>query len=285
MVVDQRPAMRPYTDSVPARSMSDHHRPSASEASISRRDALKRTTLGAIALATGACLGGTEPDSGTGNGRLAARVTEPTEPTAPGIYPLGLESGRDGLLYVPSSYEADTPAPFALLLHGAGRDSSELVTPMRPLADTTGLVLMAPDARGVTWDAIGGSFSWDVAFIDRALASVFSRVRVDPARIRIIGFSDGGTYSLSLGLINGDLFSRIVAFSPGFVVSRVATGKPRVFITHGTRDTVLPIDQTSRVIVPALRSAGYDVEYYEFDGGHAWTPDLLAQAVTWASAV
>jgi len=264
--------------------MSDDHRPSASEAPISRRDALKRTTLGAIALATGACLGGIEPGSDAGTGRLAARVTDPTGTTAPGIYPLGLESGRDGLLYVPASYEADTPAPLALVLHGAGRDAAELVNPMRPLVDTTGLVLMAPDARGVTWDAIGGSFSYDVAFIDRALTSVFSRVRIDPTRVRIIGFSDGGTYSLSLGLINGDLFSRIVAFSPGFVVSRTATGKPKVFITHGTRDTVLPIDQTSRVIVPQLRSLGYDVEYHEFDGGHGWTADLLGQAVTWASS-
>jgi phospholipase/carboxylesterase len=276
--------MRPFSHSLPADSMSDRHRPSAAEVPISRRDALKRTTLGAVALATGACLGGTDPNAGAGTGRLFARVADPTGSTAPGIHPLGLESGRDGLLYVPTSYNADTPAPLALVLHGAGRDSSELVTPMRPLVDATGLVLVAPDARSATWDAIGGSFSWDVDFINRALTSVFSRVRVDPARVRIIGFSDGATYSLSLGIINGDLFSRIVAFSPGFVVSRTATGKPKIFITHGTSDTVLPIDQTSRVIVPQLQAAGYDVEYHEFPGGHGFTPDLLDQAVTWASA-
>ena len=263
--------------------MPDHHATSAPEAPISRRDALKRTTLGTIAFATGACLGSVEPDTG-GDGRLAARVTDPTQTTSPGIYPLGLASGRDGLLYVPARYKADTAAPLAIVLHGAGRDSSELVSPMRPLADTTGLVLVAPDARAATWDAIGGVFSSDVDFIDRALKSVFSRVRVDATRVRVMGFSDGGTYSLSLGLINGDLFSRIVAFSPGFIVSRSVTGKPKVFITHGTRDTVLPIEQTSRQIVPQLRSAGYDVEYHEFDGGHGVTPDLLSRAVTWASA-
>ena len=263
--------------------MSDLHHPSATDPAISRRDALKRTTLGAIALATGACLGATDTGSGGGNGRLSARVAAPTGTTAPGIYPIGLASGRDGLLYIPTIYNDSTPAPLALLLHGAGRNSSELMTPMRPLADTSGLVLVAPDARGVTWDAIGGGFFDDVTFIDRALTSVFSRVRVDPTRVRIMGFSDGGTYSLSLGLINGDLFSRIVAFSPGFIVEGKATGKPKVFITHGTRDTVLPIDQTSRQIVPRLKSAGYDVEYHEFDGGHGVTADLLAQAVTWAS--
>jgi phospholipase/carboxylesterase len=262
--------------------MFDHDGPPALESPLSRREALKRTTLGALALATGACLGATDTSSG-GSGRLSARVAAPSGTTAPGIFPLGLASGRDGLLYIPTSYDANTPAPLALLLHGAGRNSSELVTPMRPLADTSGLVLVAPDARGVTWDAIGGAFFDDVTFIDRALTSVFSRVRVDANRVRIMGFSDGGTYSLSLGLINGDLFSRVVAFSPGFIVDGKATGKPKVFITHGTRDTVLPIDQTSRQIVPRLKSAGYDVEYHEFDGGHGVTPDLLAQAVTWAS--
>src|SRR4029078_4033086 len=152
---------------------------------ISRREALRRTTFSAMALASGACLGSTGLDSGENNPRLTARVTAPTSTTTPGIYPLGLASGRDGLLYVPTSYKPDTPAPLALLLHGAGRDSSELVTPMRPLADTSALGLMAPDARGPTWDAITGFFFDDVTFIDRALKSVFSRIRVDATRVRI----------------------------------------------------------------------------------------------------
>jgi len=276
--------MRPLSDSIPTYSM-PHHDPSACEAAISRRDALKRTTLGAIALATGACLGATDTSSGGGNGRLSARVTAPTSPTAPGTYALGLASGRDGLLYVPTSYNPDTPAPLALLLHGAGHDASEFVNATtRPFADANGLVLVAPDSRGGTWDAIGRGFLDDVTYIDRALTSVFSRVRVDATHVRIMGFSDGGTYSLSLGIINGDLFSRLVAFSPGFIVDGPPNGKPKVFITHGTRDTVLPIDQTSRRIVPRLRNAGYEVDYREFDGGHGVPADLGAQAFTWAAA-
>ena len=121
--------------------MSDVHPVSVPASTISRREALKRTTLGAVALATGACLGATDTSSGGGNGRLSARVAAPAGSTAPGIYPLGLASGRDGLLYIPTSYDASTPAPLARLLHGAGRNSSELMTPMRPLADTSGLVL------------------------------------------------------------------------------------------------------------------------------------------------
>jgi predicted esterase len=40
---------------------------------------------------------------------------------------------------------------------------------------------------------------------------------VDRSAICCSGFSDGASYALSLGLSNGDLFSHILAFSPGFM--------------------------------------------------------------------
>jgi predicted esterase len=52
-----------------------------------------------------------------------------------------------------------------------------------------------------------------------------------------------------------------------------------VFVSHGTRDDVLPIDRTSRRIVPALRDDGYDVTYREFDGGHVVPPEVAREAV------
>ena len=250
---------------------------------ITRREAVRRTTLGALAVASGACLGSTQPAAG-GNGRLTTRVVPPTTTTIPGLYPLALGSNRNGFLYVPTSYTPDNPAPLALLLHGAGQDAPELLTPMRPLANAAGLVLVAPDSRNRTWDAILGSFSTNVAFIERALALTFSRVRVDAARVRVVGFSDGASYALTLGLINGDFFSRVVAFSPGFIVNGPVHGKPKLFIAHGTRDPVLPIDRTSRQLVPQLKNEGYEVDYREFDGGHRVLPELLAQATTWVAA-
>jgi predicted esterase len=39
-------------------------------------------------------------------------------------------------------------------------------------------------------------------------------VAIDPARVAIGGFSDGATYALSLGLINGDLFKRVAPSHP-----------------------------------------------------------------------
>jgi predicted esterase len=108
-------------------------------------------------------------------------------------------------------------------------------------------------------------------------------VSVDPARISVGGFSDGATYALSLGLINGDLFHRVVAFSPGFVVPGLPHGKPRIFISHGTADPILPIDQCSRVIVPGLRRLGYDITYREFEGRHEVPADIAREGMRWAA--
>ena len=52
-------------------------------------------------------------------------------------------------------------------------------------------------------------------------------------------------------------------------------GKPRLFISHGQWDTVLPIARCSRRIVPQLQGAGYDVQYREFNGLHT-VPGVIA---------
>jgi phospholipase/carboxylesterase len=216
------------------------------------------------------------------SGRLTARPGTPTGSVTPGEQPLSLgNDGRDGLLYVPTGYAAATPAPLVLMLHGATGSARGALRPFRDLADGAGLVLLAPESRGTTWDAIRGGYGVDIAFIDRALARVFQRVAIDPARLTIEGFSDGATYALGVGLTNGDLFQRVIAFSPGFVLPIDPHARPHVFISHGTRDEILPIDQCSRRIVPQLQQARYDVQYKEFDGPHAVPPEIARQAVDW----
>jgi phospholipase/carboxylesterase len=116
-----------------------------------------------------------------------------------------------------------------------------------------------PESRGQSWDVIRGGFGPDVAFLDAALRRAFDALPVDPARIAIGGFSDGASYALTLGLANGDLFARILAFSPGFAAPPGTIGRPSVFISHGRSDEVLPIGPCSRRLVPRLRAAGYDL--------------------------
>jgi phospholipase/carboxylesterase len=111
---------------------------------------------------------------------------------------------------------------------------------------------------------------------------VFAKVNVDPKRVIASGFSDGASYALGLARINGDLFTRVVAFSPGFVTHGLPTGKPEIFITHGDNDPILPFEATSRRIAPAMKSAGYDVTLKQFVGGHTVPADLSKEAFKWA---
>jgi predicted esterase len=235
-------------------------------------------SVSAIALA---CWTPTGPDGAAAEGRLQARPAAPTVVIAPGEHRLGLTTtDRDATLYIPKNVASPRLVPLLLMLHGAG-SSARNVRFVFPLAEELGIVVLAPDSRRSTWDGIGGLFGPDVAFIDAALRYTFQRVAVNPARVAIGGFSDGASYALSLGLANGDLFTHLIAFSPGFITPAPPSGRPPIFVSHGTADQILGIDVTSRLIVPRLRSAGYTVTYREFDGPHSVPAPIAREALEW----
>ncbi len=235
----------------------------------------------------------TRPSSPT----LTARPSATSTTWAAGIHPLELGSARDALLRIPVEANEE-PLPLLVLLHGAGGSAPSFLRWLSPAIDPFRVAVLAPDSRGSTWDVLraerhtlldiitaerhSAGFGPDVAFLNQALDRVFRTVAVDPMRVVIGGFSDGATYALSLGLINGDLFQRIIAFSPGFVVEGEPRGRPPIFVSHGRADDILPIDRSSRRIVPHLQKRGYSMTFREFEGGHD-VPDAIArEAMEWA---
>jgi predicted esterase len=214
-------------------------------------------------------------------GRLLARPAQPSGTAPLGLQPLGLDGNRDGFVYVPKGYQVNQPAPLVLMLHGAGGNASGGMTPFQHFADENGLILLAVDSRRQTWDVIVNQYGPDIAFIDQALAQTFSRYAIDPTHIAVEGFSDGASYALSLGITNGDLFTHVIAFSPGFMAPKEQQGKPHLFISHGKWDNVLPIDRCSRRIVPQVQRAGYEVLYREFNGFHTVPNAIAREALDW----
>ena len=208
-------------------------------------------------------------------------TSQPAATAQPGTYPLGITRGRDGLIYIPAGYKADQPMPLVVLLHGAGGDARGGLSILQSLADEFNLILLAPESRGRTWDFILDGYGLDVAYIEQALAQTFSRYNIDASRLAVGGFSDGASYALSLGVTNGDLFTHVLSFSPGFMDASRPEGKPRIFNSHGTNDRVLPIDRCSRRLVPDLQRRGYEVIYREFDGPHTVPYDIAREAVAW----
>lgn len=239
-----------------------------------------RMGLGALAapLLLG-CDSSTGPESGLS--RLSARPGTPSEAHTLGLSQLGLGGARDGVLYIPESYSPEVAAPLFVALHGAGGAGDNWAS-YYARSEARGMILLAPDSRSPSWDLVLGGFGPDVEFLDQALEYTFERCFIDPGRIALGGFSDGASYALSLGLSNGDLFSHLVAYSPGFVsAADPIVGKPPVFISHGVLDPILPVTVSRSIIVPALRDDGYDVTYQEFDGGHEVPASISEAALDW----
>jgi phospholipase/carboxylesterase len=245
------------------------------------KPATRRAILqGAAALAAAHPLAA-KSEPAASNGRLQARSAEAprTPPPSPGLHKLGLSDARDGLVYVPERPDPTCPMPLVLMLHGAGGTADHVIPMLQGAADQRGILLLAPDSRARdTWDVIRGNYGPDVRFIDRTLGYVFERFPIDPRHVAIGGFSDGASYALSVGLTNGELFRHILAFSPGFAAPTQTTGKPRIFISHGDKDEVLPVERCGRRLARELSRSGYDVDYREFAGGHVVPPDLVDAA-------
>jgi predicted esterase len=226
-------------------------------------------------------------------GLLATTPAAPALAAGPGLAasppttPLATSDTRSGVLtlaggayaYLPKG-RTGAPAPVLVALHGAGGQAADVLAAFREAADANGIVLLIPQSTKGTWDMIEDlktrlglemsvtpRYGKDLKAIDDALADLFTKVAVDPARVGIMGFSDGATYALSVGTANPQLFHRVIAFSPGPAFLGKSAPDQFVFISHGEEDKVLPYS-TTRGHVARLRVKKVPVEFEKFAGGH-----------------
>ena len=209
----------------------------------------------------------------------------------------GLPDGAVG--YVPVS--ASAHPPLLVLLHGAGHRQAEMVEHFEPEADERGIVLLAPDSRGVTWDKVldaeaplsvdspianAQSHSFgrtpDADRVEKAIGAMARILPVDRARTVLAGFSDGATFALAMGMSRDHAFAAVIAWSPGIAIrtENPARGR-RVFVSHGRSDPILKFAVTCGEIVPLLKSEGAEVTFVPFDGGHdapVWLKDTFLDA-------
>ena len=165
------------------------------------------------------------PSAAAAPAAAASAASAAAAPLAPtGVLKLGLAAGagRDGYVYVPSTYSPEVPTPLIVALHGANKTAFNGMATVADAAAAAGAIVVAPSSRDpATWDMFGGGYGSDVAYVNASIAMVSDLYNVDPSRVAIQGFSDGATYALSLGLANGrnsnggGVFSHVIAFSPG----------------------------------------------------------------------
>jgi phospholipase/carboxylesterase len=233
--------------------------------------------LAVLALLVAGCGGSGDEEQAEGTAAAATGSTTTADSCSPGVHELTLGNGQAARMHVTAG---DGPRALIVALHGAGGTPAGAIEAFGAL-DEPGLVLIAPASRGQTWSILRSEQDLDLESVNLALAEAYERCTIDRRRIAVGGFSDGGTYALSLGVSNGDLFPAVIAFSPGGIVAGEQRGVPRFFVSHGTHDSVLPIAKAGDAVVRKLRQAGYPVTYRRFRGDHEVPTAVSAAAVRW----
>jgi phospholipase/carboxylesterase len=214
-------------------------------------------------------------------GRMSFRPGAPPQlaPLPPGRHELEFDDGRDAILVVPEGLEPGAPTPLLVMFHGAGGEANRVLPHLVPLARSRRFLLLAPQSMFPTWDIVIGGHGPDLERLDAALGQVALRFQLDPARLAFAGFSDGGSYALSVGMTNGDVASHVIGLSAGFMNVFTPTGTPRVFLAHGRADSQLPLETSARPHALRLLQEGIDLTLLPFEGDHVIVPQVVERAV------
>jgi predicted esterase len=192
-----------------------------------------------------------------------------------------------GYLLTPSVLEPGASYPLVVVLHGAGRQDEMLARAYASEADRRRAFFFVLRSLRPTWDLIAGGDGEDLDFLGWALAWIDSRYPTDASRRALVGYSDGASYALAVGLSNPRAFAAVMGWAAGFLAIDAHNlapddPRPRVLLEHGTQDQIFPFDQVAVPLRDALGRLGYDVTFRVDEGGIHWpSPEFQTAALDW----
>ena len=162
---------------------------------------------------------------------------------------------RSYLLRTPDEPDA-APRPLLIMIHGAGGNAAraEEATGFTDAVATNDMLVAYPN--GTAANTVEGELAWnagaccglaradnvdDVAFIVAMISDIQSKYTVDPERIYLAGYSNGGMLSYRLACERADLFAGIAVVSGALNYTPCEPSRPlSVLIVHGTADATVP---------------------------------------------
>jgi predicted esterase len=216
--------------------------------------------------------------------RVAPKSPEPVDELPTGL--VWIERGAQrAALFTPDEIDPERRYPLLAVLHGAGRTDEPLIKLYRDEAERRQALVLIPRSAGMTWDliehaALGAEGRThvgrpDLDFLEYAYDLVFRRYPIDFERLGLLGYSDGASYALSLGLSNPELIRAVMGWAAGFVVvdeDAAAPGvrRPAVLVEYGTHDELFPFDQVAVPMRTQLEAFGCAVTFRVDEGGRHW---------------
>ncbi|MCK4321092.1 hypothetical protein KAX08_01045 [candidate division WOR-3 bacterium] len=216
-------------------------------------------------------------------------------------------------IHLPHDYNPEKSYPLVVGLHGGGNSLDQFITLWKDFGKLE-FIYAVPQAPYHLLIDNEIKYEWalwptaDIEIIERAkeilnsyiaklVKNLNKRYKIDG--VYLMGHSQGAIFAYTAGIINHQLFKGLIIlagpglfepiYSPfmGWVdnywkleESIKAAKNLRVFIAHSKEDQVVKYELglASRDV---LIEHGYDVTFYDFEGGHTIPEEVLRQVVKW----
>jgi phospholipase/carboxylesterase len=201
-------------------------------------------------------------------------------------------------LYEPAG---DGPHPTILALHGWGANAMDLLG-LAPYLGSGSFLVLCPQGpvevplgpmSGYGWFPLTmgappdpAAFSAGVEDAKRFLDAALRRYPIDPSKLVVLGFSQGGVIGYALALAEPERFAGLVALSSWLPPELAERLPPRsrerlpTLVHHGTGDELIDVGR-GRDSVEILRRLQVPVTYREFEMGHEINAESLQHLCTW----
>lgn len=179
---------------------------------------------------------------------------------------------------LPPRHDPAKPAPLIIALHGSGGTPDEMEMAWKNVAAKHNAILcvpggMRPLGRGYQWMFMDES-EW---LILHALDMCKKRHNIDPQRVVLTGFSQGGNMSFYMAMRHPELYRGVVPVAAHYesnvapLPQPAAKSMPRFALLVGAQDEGAA---SYRELDAALRKAGVPARLKIYPGlGHAFPPD------------
>jgi len=207
------------------------------------------------------------------------------------------------LLYTAHVPAGDGPHPTVLLLHGWGASAHDLIGLAPVLHGGRALVLCpqgsfsfqaGPGMLGYGWFPLVPGRPPDPAAIDEArrqveafLDAATRRYPVDPKRLIVAGFSQGGFLAYQIALRSPARFAGLMALSAWLPQELADSIPPQpahralpALVIHGSDDPMIPVAR-AHASRDALLRLGVPTVYREYAMGHEIRPEALHEILRW----
>ena len=195
--------------------------------------------------------------------------------------------------------EDDGKPPGLLMLHGRGADEHDLLG-MAGALDPRLLVVSAraplPLGWGHHWYELVDvgrpepeTFARSLSLLHEFIPAVVAGYNIDPARLFLLGFSQGAMMSGAVVLTRPELAAGAVLLSgylplhAGLPIQEERLKGFPFFVAHGTRDPVIPV-AFGREARDYLTGVGADLTYREYPTDHRIVEPELAEVAVWLTA-